>query len=306
MERLSGMTMDDVKVHYNSSAPAKVQAEAFTHGREIHIGSNGGRHLPHEAWHVVQQKQGRVKPTLQEKGVAINDDDGLEREADVMGLKALQMKKSSDHVVQFPKKGWRKRQLAKDTKTAAKPTPTTSAAPPSTSTAAKEEVKTAATTSDKKEAKAEEKKAAVEVSIKDLTAQQILKDAKYMGKARAGARIPGGPEPNLLRMKATTDKVDGKTIHFSQYIVDVEAMTFAKGTPLTEIRDQVFGGDGKFCHHVTMEGVNAHYFKSGDDYWDPGGIAEKDRERIKGLMAAKLDDERNRIIMNSIKYISNR
>ncbi|AJC22312.1 hypothetical protein RO07_20755 [Pandoraea pulmonicola] len=40
--------------------------------------------------HVVQQAQGRVKPTMQMKeGVAINDDSGLEREADVMSEKAL-------------------------------------------------------------------------------------------------------------------------------------------------------------------------------------------------------------------------
>ena len=44
---------------------------------------------PHEAWHVVQQKQGRVKPTLQAKRALINDDAGLEQEADVMGAKAL-------------------------------------------------------------------------------------------------------------------------------------------------------------------------------------------------------------------------
>jgi len=38
---------------------------------------------------VVQQKQGRVKPTVQLKGkVYINDDPGLEKEADVMGNKA--------------------------------------------------------------------------------------------------------------------------------------------------------------------------------------------------------------------------
>jgi hypothetical protein len=37
---------------------------------------------------VVQQKQGRVKPTLQLKGVAINDDSGLEREAHRMGAQA--------------------------------------------------------------------------------------------------------------------------------------------------------------------------------------------------------------------------
>ncbi|MNY19986.1 hypothetical protein D3C86_1534450 [compost metagenome] len=51
------------------------------------------KHLPHEAWHVVQQKQGRVQPTKQLKGTTnINDDTGLEKEADVMGAKAIQLK----------------------------------------------------------------------------------------------------------------------------------------------------------------------------------------------------------------------
>lgn len=92
IESLSGLAMDDVRVHYHSSKPAQLQALAYTQGTEIHVGSGQERHLPHEAWHVVQQKQGRVRPTLQAKGVAINDDHGLEREADVMGVKAIQMK----------------------------------------------------------------------------------------------------------------------------------------------------------------------------------------------------------------------
>ena len=47
------------------------------------------RHLPHEAWHVVQQAQGRVKPTMQlQDGVPVNDDQGLEHEADAMGARA--------------------------------------------------------------------------------------------------------------------------------------------------------------------------------------------------------------------------
>lgn len=86
VERLSGLSLDDVHVHYNSSKPAQVQALAYTQGTEIHVGPGQERHLAHEAWHVVQQKQGRVKPTLQAKGVKINDDDGLEREADVSCL----------------------------------------------------------------------------------------------------------------------------------------------------------------------------------------------------------------------------
>ena len=93
MENLSGMSLDDVKVHRNSDKPAQLQAHAYAQGTDIHLGSGQEKHLPHEAWHVVQQKQGRVKPTMQMKGnVNVNDDAGLEKEADVMGSKALQMK----------------------------------------------------------------------------------------------------------------------------------------------------------------------------------------------------------------------
>ena len=93
VESLSGMSMDDVQVHYNSSKPAEVQALAYTQGTDIHVGPGQEQHLAHEAWHVAQQKQGRVKPTLQAKGVTFNDDKGLEREADVMGERAQQMRK---------------------------------------------------------------------------------------------------------------------------------------------------------------------------------------------------------------------
>ena len=90
VENLSGMAMDDVKVHYNSDKPAQMDALAFAQGKDIHLASGQEQHLPHEAWHVVQQKQGRVQPTVQRKtGVNINDDAGLEQEADVMGNKAL-------------------------------------------------------------------------------------------------------------------------------------------------------------------------------------------------------------------------
>jgi hypothetical protein len=89
IESLSGYAMDDVKVHYNSAKPAQMQAHAYAQGSDIHIAPGQEQHLPHEAWHVVQQKQGRVKATTQLKGEAINDDPGLEHEADVMGAKAL-------------------------------------------------------------------------------------------------------------------------------------------------------------------------------------------------------------------------
>ncbi len=90
IENLSGYSMDDVKVHYNSSKPAQLQAHAYAQGTDIHLGSGQEKHLPHEAWHVVQQKQGRVKPTMQMKGkVNINNNAGLEKEADVMGGKTM-------------------------------------------------------------------------------------------------------------------------------------------------------------------------------------------------------------------------
>jgi hypothetical protein len=92
IESLSGLSMDNVKVHYNSPKPAQLNALAYAQGNEIHLGPGQEKHLPHEAWHVVQQKQGRVNPTKQFKtmlGVAINDDPSLELEADIMGAKAL-------------------------------------------------------------------------------------------------------------------------------------------------------------------------------------------------------------------------
>jgi len=93
IENLSGYSMDDVKVHYNSSKPAQLRAHAYAQGTEIHLAPGQEKHLPHEAWHVVQQKQGRVKPTRQLKSkVNINDDAGLEKESDVMGAKALREK----------------------------------------------------------------------------------------------------------------------------------------------------------------------------------------------------------------------
>jgi hypothetical protein len=91
VEQLSGYDLSDVKVHYNSSEPARMQAHAFAQGTDIHVAPSQEKHLAHEAWHVVQQKQGRVKPTVQMKqGIPVNDDEGLEKEADEMGDKALQ------------------------------------------------------------------------------------------------------------------------------------------------------------------------------------------------------------------------
>lgn len=92
MEQLSGYSLDHVRVHYNSAKPAAVQAHAYAQGSNIHLASGQEKHLPHELGHVVQQMQGRVQPTTSVAGMAVNDNPGLESEADSIGAKALQMK----------------------------------------------------------------------------------------------------------------------------------------------------------------------------------------------------------------------
>lgn len=90
VEALSGISLDHVRVHYNSGRPAQLNAHAYAQGGDIHLAPGQRQHLPHEAWHAVQQAQGRVKPTMQMKGsVPVNDDAALEHEADVMGAQAL-------------------------------------------------------------------------------------------------------------------------------------------------------------------------------------------------------------------------
>lgn len=88
IEDLSGFSMDDVRVHYNSDKPATVQALAYTQGTDIHVAPGQEQHLPHEAWHVAQQMAGRVEPTTEVGGMPVNDNADLEHEADVMGARA--------------------------------------------------------------------------------------------------------------------------------------------------------------------------------------------------------------------------
>lgn len=84
VENLSGFSMDDVRVHYNSDKPVQLNALAYAQGTDIHVGPGQEKHLPHEAWHVLQQKQRRVQPTMQMQGINVNDNEELEKEADKM------------------------------------------------------------------------------------------------------------------------------------------------------------------------------------------------------------------------------
>lgn len=82
IEVLSGMNLDHVRVHYGTARPAALQAHAYAQGSDIHLGPGQQRQLPHEAWHVVQQAQGRVSPT-QRTHIGLSTDAGalaLERE----------------------------------------------------------------------------------------------------------------------------------------------------------------------------------------------------------------------------------
>ncbi|CAG8999758.1 MAG: hypothetical protein CENE_01737 [Candidatus Celerinatantimonas neptuna] len=92
MEQLSGVSLEHVRVNYNSSKPAAVQAYAYAQGSEIHLASGQEKHLPHELGHVVQQMQGRVSPTTLVAGMAVNDNPALEHEADHLGARAMQMR----------------------------------------------------------------------------------------------------------------------------------------------------------------------------------------------------------------------
>lgn len=81
-EQRSGFSFDDVRVQYHSDKPAQLQAFAYTQGNRVYVGPGQEKHLEHELGHVVQQKQGRVGITSFLKGVGLNEDPAMEREAD--------------------------------------------------------------------------------------------------------------------------------------------------------------------------------------------------------------------------------
>ena len=95
MEASFGADFSAVRVHPNSTKATEVDALAYTQGADIHFApgqfkpesSAGQQLLGHELTHVVQQNQGRVKPTREVAGLPVNDDPGLEKEADEAGKK---------------------------------------------------------------------------------------------------------------------------------------------------------------------------------------------------------------------------
>ncbi len=83
-------------------AQRKLQKQGGVRPTDIHVGPGQEKHLVHEAWHAVQQKQGWVRSTAQMKdGAPVNDDRGLKHEADAMGAKAMQLR-TADQITEGP------------------------------------------------------------------------------------------------------------------------------------------------------------------------------------------------------------
>ena len=105
LEQLSGYDLRDVRVYRASPLPARVGARAFALGTDIHLSIKAEDALEHEAWHVVQQKQGRVRATrtvsLEDPQLGVtglNADELLEREAEAMGRMARSLVLSGAHI----------------------------------------------------------------------------------------------------------------------------------------------------------------------------------------------------------------
>jgi hypothetical protein len=100
MENSFGVDFSDVDIHKDSPQAPSLGALAYTQGNDVHFapgqynpGSKEGQELlGHELAHVIQQREGRVKPTKQGKDMSVNTDPALEKEADEQGKQAAQGK----------------------------------------------------------------------------------------------------------------------------------------------------------------------------------------------------------------------
>ncbi|GAB4477635.1 MAG: hypothetical protein OHK0057_27590 [Thermoflexibacter sp.] len=100
MESSMNADFTGVKIHTNSSEAKQMGAKAFARGNNIHFAQGyynpdsqkGKEMLGHELAHILQQRQGKVKPTGTSGGYAVNTDDSLENQADNIGKKAANAK----------------------------------------------------------------------------------------------------------------------------------------------------------------------------------------------------------------------
>lgn len=86
IEKESGISFADVKIHYASDKPKEFGALAYAYGNNVYLESGQEKHLKHELGHVVQQRQGIVSPTHYEKGYPVNINSVLEQKADRLSI----------------------------------------------------------------------------------------------------------------------------------------------------------------------------------------------------------------------------
>jgi len=97
MEAAFGTGFSDVRIHEGAQAAA-INAIAYTQANHIHFqpgeynptSPKGQALLGHELAHVLQQRQGRVKRTMQAEGLPINDENALEQEAELAAQRVTQ------------------------------------------------------------------------------------------------------------------------------------------------------------------------------------------------------------------------
>ncbi|UII27020.1 DUF4157 domain-containing protein [Fulvivirga maritima] len=81
LEYISGYYLGDVEIFFNSTKPEAINVAAYAYGNSIFISPGYEYTLAHEAWHVIQQKQGRVTISGINNGVPVNNNLQLEGEA---------------------------------------------------------------------------------------------------------------------------------------------------------------------------------------------------------------------------------
>ena len=103
-EYLSGKDLSDVRVHYHSDKPARLGAAAYAQGSDIFIGPNQQVHLPHELWHVVQQKSGALAGVATQLGDDLVVENALlEKEVDIIGTLITHLiGKLNEHIIYHP------------------------------------------------------------------------------------------------------------------------------------------------------------------------------------------------------------
>ena len=100
MSQSLGADFSEVNIHRDSQSATDAGALAYTQGNDVHFApgqydpesASGQELIGHELTHVIQQREGRVRANNEVNGMPLNDDKGLEKEADEGGMKVTQLK----------------------------------------------------------------------------------------------------------------------------------------------------------------------------------------------------------------------